>query len=87
MPSLPSHPDIRHLRLQAKTLLKSARSGEEDAVDRIRSATGARRDRVVLSDAYHAIAREHGFRSWPHLKIHLEIAAGNLDEKREMFLS
>ena len=87
MPSLPSHPDIRHLRLQAKTLLKSARSGEEDAVERIRSATGARRDRVVLSDAYHAIAREHGFKSWPHLKIHLEIAAGNLEEKREMFLS
>ena len=87
MSSLPSNPDIRHLRLQAKTLLKSARSGEEHAVDRIRSATGARRDRLVLSDAYHAIARENGFGSWPHLKIHFEIVARNLDEKREMFLS
>ena len=87
MPSLPSHPDLRHLKLQAKTLLKAARRGEEHAVERIRSAIGARRDRLMLSDAYHAIAREHGFRSWPHLKIHLEIAARSLDEKLELFLS
>ena len=87
MPSLPTQPDIRHLRLQAKTLLKSARRGEEHAVDSIRSAIGGRRDRLVLSDAYHAIAREYGFRSWSHLKIHVEIVARNLDEKREMFLS
>ena len=87
MPSLPPHSDLRHLRLQAKTLLKSARGGEAHAVERIRSATGSRRERVVLSDAYHAIAREYGFRSWPHLKIHLEISARNLEEKLETFLS
>ena len=87
MPSLPSHPDIRHLKLQAKMLLKSARRGEERAVDRIRSAIASQRERLVLSDAYHAIAREYGFRSWSHLKIHLEIAAKNLEEKLATFLS
>lgn len=87
MPSLPPNSDIRHLKLQAKTLLKSARLGDEHAVDRIRTATGARRERVVLSDAYHAIAREYGFRSWPHLKIRLEISAKSFEEKLETFLS
>ncbi len=87
MPSLPSHPDLRHLRLQAKTLLKSARRGEGSAADRIRAAMATPRDHLLLSDAFHAIAREYGFRSWSHLKIHVDITARNLDEKRDMFLS
>lgn len=87
MPSLPPNSDLRHLKLQAKTLLKSARGGDEDATERIRSASGGRRERIVLSDAYHAVAREYGFRSWPHLKIHLEIAAKSLEERLDTFLS
>lgn len=54
---LPARPNLDHLRKQAKTVLRSMREHRADA---------------TLSEAQHAVAREHGFASWPKLKAHLE---------------
>jgi ankyrin repeat protein len=50
---LPSRPDLRHLRDEAK---RRRKAGEFSS----------------LAVAQLAIAREHGFRSWPRLKFHVE---------------
>ena len=53
---LPVRPNLEHLKKQAKSLL-----GE--LVTRDPSAK--------LADAYHALAREYGFGTWPKLKAHV----------------
>jgi hypothetical protein len=53
---LPATPNIEHLRKQAKDLLNELQRDNPAA---------------QLSDAQHAIAREHGFASWPKLKAHV----------------
>ncbi len=85
--SLPSQLNLRHLKLQAKTLLKSARDGDSDAQARIQTVMGEPGHRRVLADALHAIAHEHGFASWSRLKMHVELISKNFEEKLEMFLS
>jgi ankyrin repeat protein len=67
---LPEHPDLDHLKHQAKALLESLRRGEAEAAERFRSV-GVE---VVqqLSQAQHVLAREYGFPSWPKLKAHVE---------------
>jgi hypothetical protein len=64
MPELPFPPDLDQLRRQARELLRSAANGEPAALTRLRAVS----DRVTLSAAQLAVAREHGFRSWPALK-------------------
>jgi hypothetical protein len=56
---LPPHPDIEHLRKQAKHLLRDLQQ---------------RDPAVKLSEAQHALAREYGFASWPRLVAHVEAA-------------
>lgn len=57
---LPQHPNLEHLRKQAKALLLELQ----------------RRDPALqLADAQHALAREYGFLSWPTLKTHVESLA------------
>ena len=85
--SLPQESDLRHLKLQAKTLLKSARDGDNDAEACIQATMRESRQRPVLADALHAIAHEYGFASWARLKIHVELASKAFDKKLEMFLS
>jgi len=76
MPSpLPPHPDLEWLRKQARRLLRAAHEGDADALARFRAipqfaslGDAALRARVQLTDAQHAIAREHGAESWPALK-------------------
>lgn len=53
--------DLDQARRRAKELLSAARTGEADAVRRVR-----RRD-PRLADAQHAVAREHGYDSWADL--------------------
>ena len=55
--ALPPHPNLEHLRNQAKDLLRDWRQHKPDA---------------QLADALHAIARDHGFASWPKLKAHVD---------------
>jgi hypothetical protein len=55
--NLPPHPDLDHLRKQAKSLLQDLKRQDPTA---------------KLADAQHVIARDYGFASWPKLKVHVE---------------
>ena len=68
MSELPARPDLDQLRRQAKELLSAAKSGDAEATARI----GAVSARFSLADAQLAIARSHGFASWPRLKTEVE---------------
>ena len=59
---LPAHPNLDHLKKQAKEGLRDLQQRNPDA---------------KLADAQHAIAREYGFASWPRLKAHLESLPAN----------
>ena len=64
MSELPDRPDLDQLRRQARELLRAATNGEPHAVARIRAVS----ERVTLSAAQLAVAREYGFASWPALQ-------------------
>lgn len=53
--------NLEQLRKQAKELVKTARAGDETALGRL----GGREP--ILANAQLALAREHGYRSWPAL--------------------
>ena len=57
MPQLPGHPDIDQLRRQARELQRAAQGGDPDALRRLRTVS----DKVTLSTAQLALAREYGF--------------------------
>ena len=67
MSELPGRPSLDQLRRQARELLRAAADGEPAALTRI----GAVSQRVSLSAAQLALAREYGFTSWPAL--HAEV--------------
>jgi hypothetical protein len=69
MPGLPSRPDLDQLRRQARELLRAAVAGETAAITRIHAVS----PQLTLSAAQLALAREHGFRSWPALRAEAEI--------------
>lgn len=79
--SLPSNPNLNHLKYQARDLLKE-RSGRSPGVaQRIREfhprflrATDAEifNTPISLNDAQLTIAREYGFSSWARMKQHIE---------------
>ena len=68
MPELPFPPDLDQLRRQARELLRASGRGEPAALARLRAVS----DRVTLSAAQLAVAREYGFWSWPALKAMVE---------------
>lgn len=68
MTDLPTRPDMGQLRNQAKDLLRAANNGDSDADSRIRKVS----DRLTLSSAQLALARDYGFASWPKLKVEVE---------------
>jgi len=69
MPALPRRPSLEHLRHEARNLLRAAKAGDPDAIERIRVASS---DRITLSVAQLAIARKYGWRDWPVLRRHVE---------------
>jgi uncharacterized protein len=77
MPELPDRPDLDQLRRQARELLRAAANGEARAVARL----GTVSERVRLSAAQLAVAREHGFPSWPVLKAEVERRAGRAGDR------
>jgi ankyrin repeat protein len=81
MPTLPAHPNLDHLRHQAKDLLRAAQAGEADAIARIHSVS----DRPTLATAQLAVAREYGFASWPKLKEEVEARTLDLAQKVDAF--
>lgn len=64
MSALPGRPDLDQLRRQARELLRAAAASDEEALRRIRAVS----EKQTLSAAQLAIAREHGFPSWPKLR-------------------
>jgi hypothetical protein len=68
MPELPDRPNLDQLRRQARELLRAAARNEPSAVARLRAVS----DRITLSAAQLALAREYGYRSWPALKAEIE---------------
>jgi hypothetical protein len=68
MSELPARPDPDQLRRQARELLRAATEGQLAARDRLRAVS----DRVTLSAAQLALAREYGFSSWPALRAEAE---------------
>jgi hypothetical protein len=64
MSELPVRPDLDQLRRQARELLHAAGASDAEALRRIHAVSEKR----TLSAAQLAIAREHGFPSWPKLR-------------------
>lgn len=96
MSQLPASPDLDHLRKQAKRLLRAARSGATDAIERFAANLPAVRDLPIaelaqrplrLHDAQSVVAREHGFRSWTELKRYVEWARSAAAERLERWLA
>jgi ankyrin repeat protein len=78
---LPPKPDLDQVRHQAKDLLHAHRAADPQAMQRIRefhprfrraSDAAIAQAEFALSDAQLAIAREHGYASWPRLKQRIE---------------
>ena len=68
MSELPGRPNIDQLRRQARELLRAAADGGPAALARVRAFS----ERVSLSAAQLAVAREYGFASWPALHAEVE---------------
>jgi ankyrin repeat protein len=81
MATLPAHPNLDHLRRQARDLLRAASAGDGDTVRRLEGVS----DRLNLSAAQLAVARAYGFASWPRLKAEVEARTLDLAEKAEAF--
>lgn len=86
MKSLPSRPDIDHLRRQAKDLLADFKLAAPEAIARFRNnlPLAAGRNpaatsglKLRLHDAQSCIAREYGFESWADLKSYVDASREN----------
>ncbi|MGH9854099.1 MAG: ankyrin repeat domain-containing protein, partial [Blastocatellia bacterium] len=78
---LPARPSLEQYKKQAKNLAKSRKSGDPEALRRIRQNHPQLRKlpdsdflnaRFALADAQFVIAREHGFVSWPKFAEYIE---------------
>ncbi|WP_413990614.1 hypothetical protein ACMDCR_00180 [Labrys okinawensis] len=95
MKTLPSSPDLAHLKKQAKALLRAARNGESAALQHFAAQLPIARDltatelagwELKLHDAQSVIARDYGFRSWAELKRAVAWLRSTQAEKRETWL-
>lgn len=68
MSELPGRPNLDQLRHQARELLRAAAGGDPTALTRLRAVS----ERVSLSAAQLALAREYGLASWPALHAEVE---------------
>ena len=78
--SLPPEPDLDHLKGQARSLQRSVRAGDPDAIGAVRRFH-PRPDTVAdpatfpLGAAQLVLARRYGFPSWPALRRHVAVVA------------
>jgi hypothetical protein len=75
MPRLPDRPDLDQLRRQARELLRAAVGRDPAAAARIRAVS----ERMTLSAAQLALAREYGCRTWAGLRAEVERRRSPLD--------
>lgn len=73
---LPARPNLEHLKNQARKLLRQALDADQSAIARF-AAFGVTSAKPKLADALHVIAREHGFETWPALKLKVETTSEN----------
>ena len=73
MSLLPICPNLDQYRTQAKELLAACDAGDPESLARVTDHR-SRSDGPLLSDAQLALAREHGFDSWPKFKHAIELA-------------
>jgi len=60
---------MEYHRKQAKALVHAYRAGDAEAIRRAAAVLGVRaRERFLLSDAQHVVAREAGFPTWAEMK-------------------
>jgi ankyrin repeat protein len=78
---LPARPSLEQYKKQAKDLLKARKSGNPEAVQRIKKNhprftqlpdSEISHAKFTLADAQFTIAREHGFESWPKFAKQIE---------------
>jgi ankyrin repeat protein len=75
---LPARPSLEQLRKQAKDLLRAARSGDADAVARIRAVRRtASGSPPILADGQLVVARDYGFANWAELAQHVRRLFGD----------
>jgi hypothetical protein len=77
MSELPDRPDADQLRHQARELHRAAADGDARALGRLREVS----DKVTLSAAQLAIARDYGFPSWPRLKAEVDRRRAQADSQ------
>src|SRR2546429_8306382 len=91
---LPPRPNLEQLKNQAKDLLKSLKSGDPGAIQRIRenhprwsaaSEPEMHAAELSLVDVQLVIAREYGFASWPKLKEHVDAVVLDAGDPMELF--
>jgi ankyrin repeat protein len=68
---LPARPNLEQYKKQAKELLNACKSGEPDAMRRLRQFSKPAA-KISLADAQFVIAREHEFESWSKFARHIE---------------
>src|SRR4029077_14590687 len=83
--ALPPRPSLDQLRRQAKELRNAARSADPAALRRITAHTPAA-GTVTLAAAQLAIARDHGYPSWPQLVAEVQARTAELEHRVEEFL-
>src|SRR5690348_8163468 len=85
---LPPRPSLDQLRRRAKELRDAARSGDPVAQARITACSpGARPGTVTLAAAQLAVAREHGYPSWPRLVAEVQARTAEAGQRADEFLA
>lgn len=93
-PQLPERPSLEQLKRQAKELLRAAKSGNADALARVRTLPAFAHSlddeelvaTLALHDAQSVIARELGFPSWTALATRVEELALDFASAVEQFV-
>jgi hypothetical protein len=79
---LPPHPNLQHLKKQAKALLHDFHERKPDATEKF---TALRLNvPPKLSDAQHLVARDYGFDSWSEMKERVESLAEKTNDALEL---
>lgn len=64
-------PGYRSLKSEAKRLQHAVRAGDDAAIARLAAHGFDTAEPISRADCLHVVATEHGFASWPRLKLHL----------------
>ncbi len=84
---LPSHPNLRHLKNEAKEFHKALSRGDEGSAERLTANLPRLSDatpsqiwtaEVSLQEVQHVLAKEYGFANWPELAASVEPAFESL---------